>query len=106
MTARKIRAFSVVSRPSRVDCQWPNLRSAIETISMPVDCQAGMRTHSMSTISGNWLAASASVSDSTILSSSLLSDALSIANRNEISNMAVELSLSTHISDQHDDKPS
>ena len=55
--------------------------------------EAWVDTHNMSTISGSWLAASASVSDSTILSSSLFSDALSMAKRNETSNTAVELSL-------------
>jgi hypothetical protein len=50
-------------------------------------------TYILRTISGSRLAASANVSDKTIRSSSLFSDAFSMANRNETIRNAVELSL-------------
>jgi len=93
VTALSIRAFSVLSSAINVDCQCPNLFQ-VSPCQLHFE-QASKTTpaYILSTISGILLALSANVSDKTILSSSLFSDAFSMAKRKDIIRTAVELSL-------------
>jgi hypothetical protein len=86
---------SVFGAKQRDQCGLP-MSESVPSVALSVTIRPSKQDNAayiLSTISGILLALSANVSDSTILSSSLFSDAFSMAKRKDIIRIAVELSL-------------